>query len=62
MAEQQSERLARLKREHSLWSIRSVVTRLGWTAHRGDVRLWAASLNDLETQLCDVDHTRGKRR
>jgi hypothetical protein len=59
MTERPPEHLARIKREHPLWSIRAVITGIGWTAHRGERQLWAASLTDLETQLRQADHPRG---
>jgi hypothetical protein len=56
MSEQPSERLARIKREHPLWSIRHVSDGSGFTAHRGDRRIWATTLSDLEARLRDADH------
>ena len=56
MSEQPSERLARVKREHPLWSIRHVSEGFGFTAHRGDRRIWAATLSDPEARLRDADH------
>ncbi len=53
-SEQPAEHLARIKREHPLWSIRHVSEGHGWTAHRGDRRLWAPTLTDLEAQLRDA--------
>jgi hypothetical protein len=54
-SEQPAGRLARIKRERPLWSIRHVTGGHGWTAHRGDRRVWAATLTDLELQLRDAD-------
>ncbi len=56
MSEQPGERLGRIKREHPLWSIRHVTEGSGFTAHRGDWRIWAATLSDLEARLRDADH------
>ncbi len=56
MSEQPSERLARIKREHPLWSIRHVSEGFGFTAHCGDRRIWAATLSDLEARLRDADY------
>jgi hypothetical protein len=53
MSEQPGERLARIKREHPLWSIRHVSEGFGFTAHR---RIWAATLSDLKARLRDADH------
>ena len=58
MSEQPSERLARIKREHPLWSIRHVSQGFGFTAHGGDRRIWAATLSDLEARLRDADYGR----
>jgi hypothetical protein len=56
MSEQTAARLARVKREHAMWSIRAVESGAGYTAHRGDSRLYAVSLTDLESQLRAADH------
>jgi len=56
MSEQPSERLARIKREHPLWSIRHGSEGSGFTAHREARRIWAAPLSDLEARLRDADH------
>ena len=56
MSEQPGERLARIKRENPLWSIRHVTKGSGFTAHRGARRIWAATLSDLESRLRDADH------
>jgi hypothetical protein len=51
-AERPAEHLARIKREHALWSVRHVSEGHGWTAHRsGYPRIWAGTLPDLEQQL-----------
>lgn len=61
MSERPSEHLARIKREHALWSVRPVESGLGWTAHRGERRVWAVSLGDLERQLRAADHPHARR-
>ena len=55
MSERPSEHLARIKRQHPLWSIRPVSQGIGWTAHRGNRRIYAVSSADLETQLRSAD-------
>ncbi len=55
MSEQPGERLARIKREHPLWSIRHVTEGSGFTAHLRGRRIWAATLTDLEARLRDAD-------
>jgi hypothetical protein len=40
--------LARIRAAHPDWSIRHVSDGSGWTAHRGQTRLWAGTLPDLE--------------
>jgi hypothetical protein len=43
--------LARLKVQHSSWSIRHVSEGYGFTAHRGGERLWSQTLGGLEAKL-----------
>ena len=43
--------LDRIRRAHPSWTVQHVMAGHGWTAHRGEARLWAATLTDLETQL-----------
>jgi hypothetical protein len=52
--EQPAEHLARIKRQHPLWSIRHVAEGPGWTANRGKARVWAGTLGRLEQQLRDA--------
>ncbi len=40
--------LARIRAAHPDWSIRDASDGSGWTAHRGQTRLWAGTLPDLE--------------
>ena len=59
-AGQPSEHLARIKREHPLYSIRHVTEGYGFTAHRPEhPNLWALTLPDLERMLRDAEHPRG---
>ncbi len=51
VGEQAGGHLARLQAQNPLWSIRLVTEGHGWTAHRGDQRIWAGTLADLETRL-----------
>ncbi len=52
-SEQPAGHLARINRL-PLWSIRRVSEGHGWTAHRGDRRIWAGTLAGLEQQLRDA--------
>ena len=60
--EQPAEHLARIKRQHPLWSIRHVAEGPGWTAHRRERRIWAGTLTDLDRQLRDARRARNESR
>ncbi len=69
-SQQPAEHLAAVKRAFPLWSIRPVVSGVGWTGHRGQRRVWAASLDGLEAEMSraqrgmgtDLSHALGKLR
>src|SRR5439155_21103542 len=58
--EQPAERLAQIQREHRHWSIRHVTEGFGWTAHRGEARIWAGTLTGLDAQLREADGEAGQ--
>jgi hypothetical protein len=51
MPEPPAKHLARIKVQHPLWSIRFVEEGFGFEAVRGEVRLWAFTLDQLERLL-----------
>ncbi len=52
--EMPSRHLDRIRREYPAWSVQHVTAGHGWTAHRGDRRIWAGMLSDLDRQLRDA--------
>lgn len=60
MPERPSEHLARIRRTYPLWSIRPVDPGLGtgWTAHRGERRVWAPTLALMEAALAGIKRGR----
>jgi hypothetical protein len=48
---QPAEHLAEVKLRFPLWSVRPVEGGVGWTAHRGTRRVWAAMLDGLEAEM-----------
>ena len=57
MSEQPAERLARVKRQHPLWTIRNLGDR--WAAYRGDRTVRAATVTELGELLHSLD-SRGR--
>jgi hypothetical protein len=57
MPESPVKHLARLKVQHAMWSI-GHSEEFGFEAARGDVRLWASSLTEMEMLLQAADHPR----
>lgn len=55
MTRQPSEHLAEIKIRYPLWSIRHVCEGFGWSAHRGTMRVWGRSPDDLEAALIDAE-------
>ena len=58
-AEQPAAQLDRVKREHPAWSVRHVARGLGFAAHCGDRRIWAATPAGLGAKITEAEREAG---